>query len=98
VEAWSGEKQDGEYWQLVQRFRLLHFPEERGLGARQIAWRAKSDGPVQIGEGLRAAAWLKASGEWELAGYISARMTEVFPRDALVRQLAEEVAAHRKGA
>jgi O-antigen ligase len=96
VEAWPGARQDAEYWRLVHIFRLHRFGE-RGIGARQLAWRAMAGGRVEVGDGLRAAAWLKANGEWDLAGYLSDRMAKDFPQEPQVRRLADEVKARRGG-
>ena len=69
VEAWSGEKQDGEYWQFVQRFRLLHFPPKsagwaraRLPGAPSRTGRCRSARACVPPHGSRPA----ASGSWRV--------------------------------
>ncbi len=96
-ETWKGAEQDGEYWRILWRMRLFYFADERELGARQLAARAGGGAIIDVAEGLRAASWLKATGDWTAVAGIARTLRQFFPLDPGALKLEREVRAREKG-
>lgn len=95
---WPGWKDDDVYYHRMQRIRMLFIPDQRSAGVRQLAWRAQGGHFIDIYEGMRAAAWLKATGEWDLVGAIARQLNTNYVGDPAVTALVNEVRARTTSA
>lgn len=95
---WPGWKDDDVYYHRLQRIRMLFIPDQRSAGVRQLAWRAQGGHFIDIYEGMRAAAWLKATGEWDLVGAIARQLNTNYVGDPAVTALMNEVRARTTSA
>lgn len=95
---WPGWKDDDVYYHRLQRIRMLFIPDQRSAGVRQLAWRAQGGHFIDIYEGMRAAAWLKATGEWDLVDAIARQLNTNYVGDPAVTALMNEVRARTTSA
>ncbi len=84
----------GRFWYYRQRLRVLLLGPV-ALGSGQLANIARSPQGIQIqlAEGLRAAAYLSAAGQWDLVLVLAEYLAEKYPDDPDVQKLRETAQA-----
>ena len=85
------EKDSAEFWYYRQRLRTLVF-DEVPLGSAQLANMVREDKALELQreEGLRACAYLRAAGRWDLVLVIAENLARNYPVDPDVRKILEE--------
>jgi O-antigen ligase len=88
------EQGSAEFWYYRQRLRTLLLGPV-ALGSAQLANLVRADSSVllKLDEGLRAADYLKAAGQWEYVSVIANNLARTYPTDPDVKKLLETVKA-----